>query len=82
MKSFLLESLIEHVFQHQVERGVVNKNLELFIFVDDAQRLVNSNGTSTMSGLDEKVGKLAEAGLASLFFSRPCTEHLCTRCRI
>jgi hypothetical protein len=68
VKNFLLESLIDHVFQHQVEQGVVNGQLELFIFVDDAQRLVNSNGTSAMSGLDEKVAKIRGGGISIGFF--------------
>jgi len=68
VKNFLLESLIDHVFQHQVEQGVVNGQLELYCFVDDAQKLVNSTGTSAMSGLDEKVGKVRGGGISIGFF--------------
>src|ERR1043166_407438 len=65
---FQLESLIDHVFQHQVERGVVNGNLELFIFVDDAQGLVNSRGSSAMRGLDRQVGRNRGGGISIAFF--------------
>ena len=73
VKSFLLESLIDHVFQHQVERGVVNSGLRLCVFVDDAQRLVNSNGSSAMSGLAENVGKVRSGQISFVFFVQ--TEH-------
>ena len=68
VQGFVLESLLDHVFQHQVERGVVNGELELFIFVDDAQLLVSSNGSSAMSGLAEKVGKIRGGGISAGFF--------------
>lgn len=73
VKNFLLESLIDFVFQHQVERGVVNSSLQFCIFVDDAQLLVNSNGSSAMSGIDEKVGKVRGGGISFVFFVQ--TEH-------
>ena len=73
VKNFSLESLTDFVFQHQVEHGVVNAPLKLCIFVDDAQRLVNSNGSSAMSGIDEKVGKVRGGGINPIFFVQ--TEH-------
>jgi len=73
VKSFLLDSIIDHVFQHQVERGVVNSSLRLCVFVDDAQKLVNSNGTSAMSGLAENVGKVRSGQISFVFFVQ--TEH-------
>jgi hypothetical protein len=68
VKRFLLEWLIDHVFQHQVERGLVNSDLELFIFADDAQFLVNSQGSSAMSGLDRQVGRNRGASISVAFF--------------
>jgi hypothetical protein len=68
VKDFVLESLLDHVFQHQVERGVVNGKLELCIFVDDAQTLVNSQGSSAMSGLDQQVGRNRGGGISIVFF--------------
>lgn len=67
-KRFLQEWLVDHVFQHQVERGVVNSELELCIFVDDAQALVNSQGSSAMSGLDQQVGRNRGGGINIVFF--------------
>lgn len=62
VKGFLLESFLDHVFQQEIERGVVNGPLDLFIFLDDAQRLVNANGSTVMTGLDEKVGLIRGCG--------------------
>ena len=70
VKNFLLEWLIDHVFQHQVERGVVNGDLQLFIFVDDAQTLVNCDGSTTISGLDQQVGRNRGAGISIAFFTQ------------
>ena len=79
VRHFLVEFLLDHVFQRQIERGVVNRELELFIFVDDAQPLVNSHGSSALSGLDEKVGKIRGGGVSIAFLAqslRGISPHL------
>ena len=79
IKHFTIDSLLDHVFQHQIERGVVNRGVELCIFVDDAQTLVNHNGNATMSGLDEKIGKIRGGGISVVFFPqtiRGVSPHL------
>jgi hypothetical protein len=69
-KDFVLQSIIDHVFQHQVESGVVNAELQLCIFLDDAQTLVNRNGTAAMSSLDQQVARNRGAGISIIFFTQ------------
>ena len=55
VRQFLVEHCIDFVFQREVERGVVNGPLDLFIAFDDAQRFFNSEA-GQMNGMDEKIG--------------------------
>ena len=60
VKQILLESSLYSLFQHQVERGVVNGPLRLFIAFEDSQRFLNSQQgiSGELTPLDELSGIL------------------------
>ncbi len=63
LKHFLVESLIDHVFQDAVEHGALNRDLHLFVFIDDGQRLATSQGNTGMTGLSGAAAVLRSSGI-------------------
>jgi hypothetical protein len=64
-KQLLLESTLFTIFQHEVERGVVNGPLRLVIAFDDSQRLFEArHSLAGISPLDELAGVVRGSGLS------------------
>lgn len=64
-KQLLLESTLFTVFQHEVERGVVNGPLNLVVAFDDSQKLFEARHQSIgISPLDELAGVIRGTGIS------------------
>lgn len=67
LKHFLVESLLDHVFQHAIEQGALNRDLWLLIFLDDGQRIASCADQAGMTDLDEKMAVIRSTGIGVCF---------------
>jgi hypothetical protein len=67
LKRFMVETLIEHVFQHAVERGAFNADAHLFIWVDDAIGIIIVTGQEGFAGVERLLSILRSAGIGMGF---------------
>jgi hypothetical protein len=67
LKRFVVETLIEHVFQHAVEHGALNAAARLFVWVDDAQGMMISAGQPGFTGVDRMLSILRSTGIGMGF---------------